>query len=218
MGAKRAGRKAGLVARLALFALAATLAGLAFAQQLAPPQRLPFTPAEQEAYLDGLIRNAPKDWAHGKNWVLIQPYLVGRNVTQPISRTVCPDAGTADPTASPAQIPQWIYSAPGICEELAATHGVAVLVLEDPNDVNAAYFLFLACDTSRRRNPCEMDGYYQQDGMKLEESVKHARREFAALVPSLEGKTSRFLVPEIWHVREMELEPQPGPEPEPQPE
>jgi hypothetical protein len=218
MGAKRAGQKAGALARLALFALAAALAGESFPQQPPTPERLSFSPAEQEAYMDGLIRNAPKDWTHGKNWVLIQPYLIARNVTQPISRIVCPDAGIADPTANAAQIPPWIYSAPGICEELAATHDAAVLVLEDPSDMNAAYFLFLACDTQRRRNPCEMDGYYQQDGMKLEESKKHGRREFGALVPNLEGKTSHFLVSEIWHVRNIQPEPQPGPELEPQPD
>lgn len=60
------------------------------AQEPAAPEKLPLTPTEQEAYLDGLIRNAPKDWAHGKNWVLIKPYLLGRNVTSPIARTVCP--------------------------------------------------------------------------------------------------------------------------------
>jgi hypothetical protein len=215
MDSKRAGRKASALVRLLVFVLAAALADEAFSQQPTAPQRLPLTVAEQGAYMDGLIRNAPKDWAHGKNWVLIQPYLVGRNVTQPISRTVCPDAGIGDPTANGVEIPHWIYSTPGICEELAATHVAAVLVLEDPNDMNAAYFLFLACDTHRRRNPCEMDGYYQQDGLKLEESEKRRRREFGALVPNLEGKTSRFLVPEIWHLRNAQPERRPEQEPEP---
>ena len=107
-------------------------------------------------------------------------------------------------------MPQWIYSAPGICEELSASHDAALLVLEDPKDTNAAYFFFLACDTKKHKNPCDMDGYYQQDGMKLEESNQHGRREFGALVSNLDGKTSPFLIPEIWHMREM-LQPEPEP-------
>lgn len=209
MGVNRTGRKAAYLGCAALVILAA-FALDAPAQQPAPPERLPFASAEQAAYLDGLIQDAPSDWPHGKNWVLIQPYLVGRNVTQPISRTVCPDAGIADPTANGTEIPQWIYSAPGICEELSTAHDAALLVLEDPKDGNAAYFIFLACDAKKHKNPCDMDGYYQQDGMKLEESEKHGRREFAALVPNLHGKTSRFLIPEIWHVREAPPEPEPN--------
>lgn len=164
-------------------------------------QRLPFSAAEQGGYLDSLIQNAPADWAHGKHWVLIQPYLIGRNVTRPVSRTVCPDAGLVNPPADGSEIPPWIYSAPGICEEMAGAHDSALVVVEDPKDMDAAYFLFLACDVKRRRNPCDMDGYYQEDGMKLEESTKRGGREFDVLVSTPEGKTARFLIPEIWHMR-----------------
>jgi hypothetical protein len=196
-------RGARIRSRFSEFALAffAAVSCPAQAQQPALAERLPFSAIEQENYLDGLIQNAPTDWAHGKHWVLIQPYLVGRNATRPISRLVCPDAGLVNPPADGTEIPPWIYSAPRICEELTSTHDSALVVLEDPKDTNAAYFLFLACDAKRRRNPCDMDGYYQQDGMKLEESSKRRSREFNVLVPTLEGKTARFLVAEIWHLR-----------------
>ena len=185
------------------FALAffAAFACLAQDQPPASAQRLRFSATDQQSYLDGLIQNAPADWAHGKHWVLIQPYLIGRNVTRPISRTVCPDAGLVNPPADGSEVPPWIYSAPGICEEMAGAHDSALAVLEDPKDVDAAYFLFLACDTTRRRNPCDMDGYYQPDGMKLEESMKRGSREFDVLVPTPDAKTARFLIPEIWHMR-----------------
>jgi hypothetical protein len=179
----------------------AAFACLAQDQPPASAQRLPFSATDQQRYLDGLIQNAPADWAHGKHWVLVQPYLIGRNVTRPISRTVCPDAGLVNSPADGSEIPPWIYSAPEICEEMAATHDSALVVLEDPKDMDAAYFLFLACDTKQRRNPCDMDGYYQPDGMKLEESTKRGSREFDVLVPTPDGKTARFLIPEIWHMR-----------------
>jgi hypothetical protein len=161
--------------------------------------RLPFSVVEQQGYLDGLIRNAPSDWAHGKDWVLIQPYLIGRNVTEPVARTVCPGAGIASLPPGSAELPPWIYRAPGICDQLASTHDSALVVLEDPKDLEAAYFLFLACDAKRRRNPCSMEGYYQENGMKLEVSTKRGNRTFDVLVP--DDKTSRFLVAEIWHMR-----------------
>lgn len=185
------------------FALAffAAFACLGQDQQPVSAQRLPFSAAEQESYLGSLIQNAPADWAHGKHWVLIQPYLIGRNVTRPIARTVCPDAGIVNPPADGSEIPSWIYSAPGICEEMTSTRDSALVVLEDPKDMDAAYFLFLACDAKRRRNPCDMEGYYQQEGMRLEESAKHGSREFDVLVPTPDGKTARFLIPEIWHIR-----------------
>jgi hypothetical protein len=186
---------------LALALFAALPCPVQAQQSAASPQRLALSAAGQQSYLDSLIQNAPTDWAHGKKWVLIQPYLVGRNVTQPVARTVCPGAGFASPPTDSSEIPPWIYSAPGICEEMAGTHDSALVVLEDPKDMDAAYFLFLACDTTRRRNPCDMDGYYQPDGMKLEESMKRGSREFDVLVPTPDGKTARFLIPEIWHMR-----------------
>lgn len=161
--------------------------------------RLPFSLQDQQNYLDSLIQNAPSDWAHGKNWVLITPYLIGRNVTEPVARTVCPGAGLLSLPPGSADVPPWIYAAPGICDELASTHDSALVVLEDPKDMEAAYFLFLACDTKRHRNPCSMDGYYQEDGMKLEESTKKGNRQFDVLVP--DDKVSRFLIAEIWHMR-----------------
>ena len=161
--------------------------------------RLPLSAVEQQGYLDGLIQNAPSDWAHGKNWVLIKPYLIGRNVTEPVARTVCPGAGLLSLPPGSAEIPPWIYAAPGICDELASTHDAALVVLEDPKDMDAAYFVFLACDMKRRHNPCSMGGYYQEDGMKLKVSTSKSVRQFDVLVP--DDKPSRFLVAEIWHMR-----------------
>lgn len=186
---------------LALALFAALCCATQTQQPAASPARLPFSASEQESYLDGLIRQAPSDWAHGKNWVLIKPYLIGRNVTEPVARTVCPGAGLASLPSGDAEIPPWIYSAPGICEELAGTHDSALVVLEDPKDADAAYFLFLACDTKRRHNPCDMDGYYQGDGMELEESAKRGAHQFDMLVPTPDHKTARFLIAEIWHMR-----------------
>ena len=184
----------------------ALLAALRCLAQIQEPAgtRLPFSAAEQQGYLDGLVQNAPTGWAHGKNWVLIKPYLIGRNVTEPVARTVCPGAGLASLPPGSAEIPPWVYAAPGICDELASTHDSALVVLEDPKDMDAAYFMFLACDT-KRRNPCSMDGYYQEEGMKLEEGAKKGSRWFDVLVP--DDKTSRFLIAEIWHMRNAAAEP-----------
>ncbi|SRR5579871_145161 len=199
-------KQARIHSRLFMLVLGFLVAFCTTAQtQQSAPVRLPFSPAEQQGYLQGLIQNAPSDWAHGKNWVLIQPYLIGRNVTEPVARTVCPGAGLAGISGAYAEIPPWVYAAPGICDELASTHDSALVVLEDPNDMDAAYFLFLACDTKRRHNPCSMDGYYQEDGMKLEESTKKGTRQFDVLVP--DDQTSRFLVAEIWHMRSSTPEP-----------
>ncbi len=197
-----------------LFAPFLLLALSCFAQtrQSASPQRLPFSISEQEAYLDDLIRSAPNTWQHGKNWVLIAPYVVGRNVTQPIARTVCPDPALASPLSDGTEIPVWIYSSPQLCEELTTSHDSALITLEDRKDEDAAYFIFLACDVKRSRNHCDIQPYGQQDGMKLEESNKGGRRQFDVLASTTEDlngktKTSRFFVAEVWHMQKVEPEP-----------
>ena len=197
-----------------LFALSLLVALSCFAQtrQPASPQRLPFSISEQETYLDDLIRSAPSTWQHGKNWVLIEPYIVGRNVTQPAARSVCPDLALANPLNDGTEIPLWIYSSSQLCEELATSHDSALIELEDQNDQDAGYFIFLACDVKRSRNHCDIQPYGQQDGMKLEESNKGGRRQFDVLASTTENlsdktKTSRFFVAEVWHMHKAAPEP-----------
>jgi len=191
-----------------LFSLLFALPCFGQAQQTEQPdsaQQLPFSNSEQEAYLDGLIRNAPSAWDHGKNWVRIEPYVVGRNVTQPTARIVCPDPALATPLSDGTEIPPWIYTSPKVCEELAASHDSALLVLEDRNDNDAGYFIFLACDMKRSRNHCDIEPYGEQNGMKLEESSKGGRRQFDVLAPTTDNLSdkmgiSRFFVAEVWHM------------------
>ncbi len=191
-----------------LFSFLLALPCFGQAQQTQRPnsaQRLPFSASEQEAYLDGLIRNVPSKWDHGKNWVRIEPFVVGRNVTQPIARMVCPDPMLATPSSDGTQIPSWIYSSPQLCEEWATSHDSALIVLEDRNDNDAGYFIFLTCDLKRSRNHCDIHPYGGQDGMKLEESNKGGHRQFDVLAPTtdyLSDKTriSRFFVAETWHM------------------
>ena len=190
-----------------LFAMSLFLALSCFArtQQDASPQPLPFSISEQEAYLDDLIRSAPSAWKHGKNWVRIEPYVIGRNVTQPIARTVCPDPALATPLSDGTEIPPWIYNNPQLCDDLSTSHDSALIELEDRNDKDAGYFIFLACDAKRSGNHCDIQPYGQQDGMKLEESNKGGRRQFdvlASTTDDLSDKTriSRFFVAAIWHM------------------
>lgn len=199
---------------LFLLALLFAFPCLGQAQQPASPQRQPFSLSEQEAYLDALIRNAPRTWQHGKNWVRIEPYVIGRNVTQPVARMVCPDPALASPLSDGTEIPSWIYSGPQICEQLARSHASALIVLEDRNDNDAGYFIFLACDVKRSRNRCDILPYGQQDGMKLEESNKGGHRQFDVLASTTDNlsdkrKTSRFFVAETWHMHKAAPEPSP---------
>ncbi len=212
MGAKSSARKTCPAFCLAALALFILLRAPAHAQEPASSLRLPFTAAEQEKYLDTLIRNAPRDWAHGKNWVLIQPVVLGRNVTQPFPRTVCPDPALADPSITGTEIPPWIYSASGVCQELVTARHAAVVTLEDPKDSDAAYFLFLVCDAKKNRNGCDLQTYGPQNGVKLEESKKGGRLQFDVIAPiedefSDKTKTSRFSVAEVWHVRQPAIAP-----------
>ena len=175
---------------------------LARAEQRALPQRLPFTAAEQEAYLDGLIRNAPSEWKHGKNWVFIDPYVLGRSGSQPGDQIVCPDLGHAGAfNDSNADLPSWIYAASGACDELSASHDAVLLVLEDPKDNEAGYFVFLACDAKRSRNHCDLAPSGEGYGMKLEESNKGGNRQFEVLAETTDNKTGRFSVADVWHMR-----------------
>ena len=197
--------------RGSLFALSLLLSLSSFAQtqQAASPQRLPFSVSEQETYFDDLIRSAPSTWKHGKNWVLIEPHVIGRNVTQPTARTVCPDPTLASPLNEGPEIPLWIYSGAQLCEELAASHASALIELEDRNDKDAGYFIFLACDMKRNRNHCDIQPYGQQDGMKLEESNKGGSRQFDVLASTTENfsdktKISRFFIAEVWHMHKPE--------------
>ena len=190
------------------------LSGFAQTEQPALPQRLPFSISEQEAYLDDLIRSAPSNWKHGKNWVLIDPYVLGRNVTQPIARTVCPDPALATPLDDGTEVPPWIYSSSQVCEAMAASHFSAVIELEDRNDKNAGYFLFLACDVKRNRKHCDIQPNGEQDGMDLEESNKGAHRQFDVLALTADElsdkpKISRFFVADAWHMRKPKPQPSP---------
>ena len=198
-----------------LFSLLFDLPCFGQAQQTEQPgsaQRVPFSDSEQEAYFDGLIRNAPKAWQHGKNWVRIEPYVIGRYVTQPVARIVCPDPTLATPLSDGTEIPPWVYSSPQVCGELAAAHDSALIVLEDRNDNDAGYFIFLACDKKRSRNHCDVEPYGEQNGMKLEESNKGGRPQFDVLAPTSDNlsdrtKISRFFVAEVWHMHKAAPEP-----------
>lgn len=144
--------------------------------------------------------------------MLIDPYVLGRNVTQPIARTVCPDPAIAYPLSDGTLIPPWIYSSSLLCEELTASHASALIALEDRNDPDAAYFIFLACDAKRNRNHCDIQPYDEQYGMKLEESNKDGHHQFDVLAPTTDNlsdktKISRFSVAEVWHMHKA------GPEP-----
>ena len=125
---------------------------------------------------------------------------------------VCPDPALAGPLSDGTEIPSWIFAGSELCEQLAAPHDSALLVLEDRNDNDAAYFIFLACDAKRSKNHCDIQPYGQQDAMKLEESNKGGRRQFDVLAsPSdnLSDKTkiSRFFVTETWHMHKAAPEP-----------
>lgn len=185
----------------------AVLSCLAQAQQRAKPMRLPFTVADQQAYLDDLIRNAPSTWKHGKNWTLIDPYVLGRSVSQPSTPIICPDLGHADAfNDSNVDLPPWIYAASDACDELSASRDSAVLVLEDPKDNDAAYFLFLVCDVKRSRNHCDVAPSAEGYGMKLEESNKAGNRAFDVLAETTDNKSGRFSVAEVWHLRNVTAE------------
>jgi hypothetical protein len=200
--------------RIYLFAVSLLLGLSCLAQISEPssPQRLPFSNSEEAAYLDDLIRNAPSTWQHGKNWVRIEPYVVGRNVTQPAARSVCPDPALANPLSDGTEIPPWIYSSPQLCEELTTSHDSAVIALEDRNDEDAAYFIFLACDVKRSRSRCDIQPFVQQDGMKLEESNKEGNPQFDVIASTTDqvgdkAKTSRFFVAGVWHMHKAAPEP-----------
>ncbi len=201
MGARIETRKAESRVFLLSLILFAVFSGLARAQQLALPQRLPFTAAEQDAYLDSLIRNAPKNWDHGKNWVFISPYVLGRTISPPDGKTICPDLGHGDAFNVGPDVPSWIYAASNSCEELASSHATALLVLEDPKDSDGGYFLFLVCDAKRSRNHCDIEPSGGEYGMKLEESSKDGNRQFDVLAVTTDNKTARFSVAEVWHMR-----------------
>ena len=189
--------------------MAAFLAAIpcsATAQQPPSPPRFALPAAEQEAYLDGLIRNAPSSWGHGKDWVLIEPYLLGKTVTEPVAKTVCPDAGLDQPSGDVSAIPPWIYSVSGLCNELVSSHDSALVVLEDPADPDAAYFLFLACEAKRHGKHCDLEEYDQQRGMLIEELNKHGSRRFDAFITDAQNKTLRFSVAEVWHARKPDAE------------
>lgn len=196
----------GRAARVLLLAFLAALPCSTTAQQPPSPPRFALMPSEQEAYLGGLIRNAPSTWGHGKDWVLIEPFLLGKTVTEPVARTVCPDAGFAGPSGDVSAVPPWIYSVPELCTELVSSHASVLVALEDPTDPDSAYFLFLACDPKRRGKHCDVEEYDQQRGMLLQESNKHGSRRFDALITDAENKTLRFSVAEVWHVREVDVE------------
>jgi hypothetical protein len=163
---------------------------------------------DQDAYLEDLIRSAPKDWAHGRSWVLITPYVLGRNVTEPSAKTLCPDdVELAIARSVGSDVAPWIYSSPEPCNQLAATHDSAVIVLEDRKDRDAAYFLFLACDIKRSHNHCDIDLYDTRGTMKLEESDHGSQRQFEVLAPNTDDGISRFSVVEVWHLRNPLQEP-----------
>jgi hypothetical protein len=192
-----------------LFALIlfAAFACLAQVQRPALPLRLPFTAAEQQAYLDGLIRNAPSKWKHGKNWVFIDPYVLGRTISPPDGKTICPDLGHGDLFNDSVDLPPWVYAASSSCAELSDSHATALLVLEDPKDSDAGYFLFLVCDAKRSRNHCDVQPSGGEYGMKLEESNKGGSRQFDVLAETTDDKIARFSVSEVWHMRNATPEP-----------
>lgn len=196
------------VGHFILLAVLAAVPVTARAQQASQSQRTPLARPDQDAYLKDLIRSAPKGWAHGKDWVLISPYVLGRNVTERSIKTLCPDdAALANAQNGGADAPSWIFSNPEPCKQLAATHDSAVLVLEDRNDGDASYLLFLSCDAKQRRNHCDIDPFGGQGTMKLEESDHRGKPQFDVLAPNVNDKTSRFLVIEVWHPRNPQLKP-----------
>jgi hypothetical protein len=167
---------------------------------------MPLAHPDQDAYLKDLIRSAPKGWAHGKNWVLISPYVLGRNVTERSVQTLCPDdAALANAQNGGPDAPSWIFSNPEPCKQLVAAHDSAVLVLEDRNDRDAAYLLFLSCNAKRSR--CDIDPFGGQGTMKLEESDHRGQSQFDVVAPNVDDKTTRLVVGEIWHLRNPQTEP-----------
>lgn len=135
MRAKSHLAKGAPIAGLVLLALFASLPCATHAQQATPPQRIVLAGPDRDTYLEDLVRNAPKAWPHGKNWVQISPYVLGRNITEPSVKTLCPDdAGFADARSSDTDILP-IYSSADACNRLGATaEDSAALVLDDRKD------------------------------------------------------------------------------------